>query len=84
MDSLTLDKDGIVQASPEELETVSGGASTSYRYYLHKVVRGDTLGKLANKYGSTIDLIFNANDIIKDKNLIKVGWKLIIPVRVKK
>ena len=75
--------DEFVKATTEDLENVSGGASSSYRYYLHTVVKGDTLGKLATRYGSTVDLIFNANSIIKDKNLIRVGWKLIIPVKVK-
>ena len=71
------------KATLEDLESVSGGASSSYKYYVHTVVKGDTLGKLATRYGSTVDLIFNANDIIKDRNLIRIGWKLVIPVKVR-
>ena len=72
-----------VNATASDLEKVTGGANSSYRYYLHTVVKGDTLGKLATRYGSTVDLIFNANDIIKDRNLIRIGWKLVIPVPVR-
>lgn len=64
----------------EELEQVSGGAATKYVVYVVK--KGDTLGKLAKKYGTTVNAIYEANkDLIKDKNLIKVGWKLLIPTK---
>lgn len=67
------------EVSLDELEVVSGGAGT--QYYVYTVKKGDTLGKLAEKFGSSIDAIFNANrDKIKNKNLIKIGWKLLIPV----
>ena len=45
---------------------------------IHKVVKGDTLYKLAKKYNTTIDKIMKDNPIIKNKNLIKIGWKLVI------
>ncbi|VAX36806.1 ErfK/YbiS/YcfS/YnhG family protein [hydrothermal vent metagenome] len=41
---------------------------------MHEVVRGDTLGKLAKKYGTTIELI-KQNNSLKD-NIIRVGQKL--------
>lgn len=84
MKSISFDTDTLSGASPEELENVTGGASGSFRYYEHVVKEGDTLANLASTYGSTVDLIFNANDIIQDRNLIKAGWKLIIPIRTKK
>ena len=49
---------------------------------VHKVVRGDTLSKIAKKYGTTAKKIYEAN---KSKyptmtmNLIVVGWELTIP-----
>jgi LysM repeat protein len=50
---------------------------------IHKVKRGDTLGKIAKKYYGKAGLypkIFEANrDILDDPNLIKVGQKLRIP-----
>jgi murein DD-endopeptidase MepM/ murein hydrolase activator NlpD len=45
----------------------------------HKVVAGDTLAKLANRYGSTVAGIATANGI-KNVNLIRVGQSLLIPV----
>ena len=43
---------------------------------IHEVVRGDTLGKLAKKYGTTIDLIKISNHLQSD--MIRVGQKLRI------
>ena len=47
------------------------------------VVKGDTLSSISKKvYGTTSKwrVIYNANlDIIKNPNLIRVGWELIIP-----
>ena len=69
----------LVEATPEELAGVSGGAGT--RYYVYTVKKGDNLTKLAKRFGTTVDAIYNLNrDKIKDKDLIKIGWKLIIPV----
>lgn len=49
----------------------------------HVVVKGDTLGKLAEKYYGDPSLytkIFEANrDRIEDPDRIQVGWKLKIP-----
>ncbi|MBQ6425617.1 MAG: LysM peptidoglycan-binding domain-containing protein [Clostridia bacterium] len=70
----------LVEATPEELAGVSGGAGT--RYYVYTVKKGDNLTKLAKRFGTTVDAIYNLNrDKIKDKNLIKIGWKLIIPIK---
>jgi nucleoid-associated protein YgaU len=54
---------------------------------VHKVVAGDTLWGLAEKYygdGSRYMEIFNANKAVwknynNDPNVIHIGWKLIIP-----
>ena len=48
----------------------------------HTVVAGDTLGKLAKKYGTDIEAIIRANENIyprMTKNYIERGWELIIP-----
>lgn len=46
----------------------------------HIVVYGDTLTSISKKYGVSIEAIMKANSsLIKDKNLIKVGWVLSIP-----
>lgn len=47
----------------------------------HPVVAGDTLSEIAKKYGVSVDDIVKANaSLIKDKNLIRVGWVLKIPL----
>lgn len=48
---------------------------------LHTVQRGDTVGRLAALYGSTVEAIIEANDLNED-GLIFVGQGLIIPVPI--
>ncbi|MCA9402886.1 MAG: L,D-transpeptidase family protein [Candidatus Omnitrophica bacterium] len=43
---------------------------------IHEVVKGDTLGELAKKYGTTIELIKRSNNL--DSNIIRIGQKLRI------
>ncbi len=43
---------------------------------IHEVVSGDTLGKLAKKYGTTVDLIKISNNLKSD--IIRVGQRLRI------
>lgn len=45
---------------------------------VHVVVRGDTLSRIASRYGSTISQLVEANSI-DDPDLIWVGQKIIIP-----
>lgn len=69
--------DNIIQElKDEELRTVAGGDA---KYWEHKVKKGDTLGKIARKYNTTIDIIMKNNSFITDPNMIKVGWVLKIP-----
>ena len=69
----------------ETLHEVSGGVILDGDRYVgpcfeYTVVEGDTLNKLARRFGTTVDILYNLNrDRIKDKNLICVGWKLLIP-----
>jgi nucleoid-associated protein YgaU len=50
---------------------------------IHVVAPGDTLSKIAERYygdGSLYPKIFEANrNLIKNPDLIQVGWKLRIP-----
>lgn len=47
----------------------------------YKVVSGDTLSEIAQKFGVSVKDIKNANsNLIKDVNIIRVGWVLKIPV----
>ena len=47
----------------------------------YTVKKGDTLSKIANMYNTTVDAIASLNNI-KNKNLIIIGQKLLIPVSV--
>lgn len=66
------------------LEDVDGGAAKhpAYTHFImHTVVRGDNLHSIAKIYGSDWYSIYLANrDKIKDKNLIRDGWVLRVPV----
>lgn len=47
---------------------------------IHRVKKGETLTAIANKYGVPLASILKANSaIIKDANLIQVGWEIKIP-----
>ena len=71
----------------ESVNEVTGGVVLDGDRYVgpcftYEVVEGDTLNKLARRFGTTADIIYNLNrNRIKDKNLICVGWKLLIPAR---
>lgn len=42
--------------------------------------KGDTLSSIAKKFNISVDKLVSGNKhLIKDKNIIKVGWKLTIP-----
>ena len=46
----------------------------------HKVEKGDTVIGLAKKLGTTPEMIWALNhDLIKNPNLIKIGWNLKVP-----
>lgn len=50
---------------------------------IHKVQRGETLSGIAKKYGTTVTAIQRANpSLIKNVNIIQVGWSLTIPTPV--
>lgn len=50
---------------------------------IHKVQKGDTLSAIAQKYGTTVTAIQKANSsLIKNVNVIRVGWSLTIPTPV--
>lgn len=45
----------------------------------HTVLPGENLTVISEQYGTTIEAILKANDI-PDKNLIRSGWSLVIPL----
>lgn len=78
------------QPHPYHLVAVSGKGSTVYGWVnatdiagtssgkTHKVVSGDTLWGIANKYGTTVDTLVALNGI-KNRNLIHVGQIIKLP-----
>lgn len=54
----------------------SGGTASGSKVYI--VQRGDSLARIAARYGTTVDAIVRANNL-RNPNLIYAGQKLIIP-----
>lgn len=78
---------------PYHLQAVAGKGSTVYGWVnaadiaglasgttqkTHTVVKGDTLSKIAKKYGTTVDMLVALNGI-KNKNLIYAGQVIKLP-----
>jgi LysM repeat protein len=61
-------------STPAPAPTPVAPGGTNY----HSVQQGDTLGKIALKYGVTTTALSNANGIT-NPDLIRVGQRLIIP-----
>ena len=70
-----------VPMTAEELDLVNGAGGGYNDYVYYTVVKGDTLTRIAHRYNSSVDAIVQMNHI-KNKNLIRVGQVLKIPVRV--
>lgn len=68
--------------SPTDIKADIRTEATDY-YHIHKVVSGDTLGKIAKEYlgeAKKYMAVFNANkDQLSNPDLIKVGQELKIP-----
>lgn len=63
----------------DELEEIAGGAGAN-SYEIYTTVKGDTLKKIAKKFGTSIEVLMKLNrDKIKDKNKIGIGWELLVP-----
>jgi LysM repeat protein len=61
------------------IEVAEPAASATEDYVVKK---GDSLSKIASRYGITLKDIFEANkDIVKNPDLIQPGWTLKIPAK---
>ena len=58
-----------------ELSGATGGTGEDARYIIYTVEKGDTLFKIAQRYGMTVDDLMSWNNI-KDRNLIYVGQEI--------
>ncbi|MBP1754581.1 MAG: hypothetical protein H6Q59_979 [Firmicutes bacterium] len=55
---------------------------SKYYYIYYTIVSGDTLGKIATKYKTTVQNLIDLNQL-NDPNVIKVGQKLIVSKYIK-
>lgn len=63
----------------EELVEVSGGAYVG-PCIVYTIQHGDTLSKIAARYGTTVAVLVELNNI-ENKNRIYAGHKLLIPAK---
>lgn len=62
-----------------DLTEVTGGAYVG-PCFVYTIQRGDTLSKIAARYGTTVAILVELNHIA-NKNKIYAGHKLLIPQR---
>ncbi|MFQ5341886.1 MAG: LysM peptidoglycan-binding domain-containing protein [Anaerolineae bacterium] len=65
--------------TPMQEEAVSDGPTTTPPVELYVVRPNDTLSDIARRYNTTVAALLRANDIIQNPNLIRPGWRLLIP-----
>ena len=66
-----------IDTRPDVVDALGPRVTRNLRY--HRVVQGDTLGKLAFTFGSTIKAIQEANNL--KGTMIRIGQTLAIPLR---
>lgn len=71
-------KDIFINENQESEEINTNVKPEENRYMTITIQRGDTLSKIANKYGTTVEELVKINDI-KNKNLIYAGNILKVP-----
>lgn len=62
-----------------ELEQVNGGAYVG-PCFVYTIQKGDTLSRIALRYGTTVQVLAELNHIA-NKNQLYVGHKLLVPAR---
>lgn len=63
---------------PPDLKPAPDPKPAGPEFITYTVKKGDCLSRIAKKYYTTVSQICADNPIIKNRNLIKVGWKLKI------
>lgn len=83
------DGKGVTGASPTPVATEDVTAAPSPTAVpaptpqVYVVAKGDTMSKIAKKFGLTVEEIMTANPQIKNPNKIKIGDQVTIPVPVR-
>jgi len=70
---------GDLQKAVSNLVTITSGGSTGGPGQVYYVQRGDTLRKIADRFGTTVAAILSVNPTIYNPNLIYVGQAINIP-----
>ena len=68
------------QTSSPRRSSGSSRSSGSGKFYEHEVAAGQTLSVIAREYGVSMEDVMQENNI-RDASLIRVGQKLLIPVK---
>lgn len=63
----------VITGTPPTPEPPPGARRT------HRVAQGDTLARIAQQYGTTIDAIMRANNFTDRGRILRVGEELVIP-----
>jgi nucleoid-associated protein YgaU len=71
---------GSEQPAPSSAKSDDNSLKTSSRLIepSYTVVSGDTLGRIAARFGTTVDALQSINNL-PDRNTLSVGQKLVIP-----
>ena len=76
------------ELNPNELEAVTGGQGGSPNPLpakagcdRHKIVSGETLTRIANRYGTTVNYLMSINPTITNKNDITAGFWIYVPAK---
>ena len=75
MDTMGITVDDVHPTGTVDVALDDDGKPT---YTIHRVARGDTLGGIASRYGTTIRAIQSANNMGR-RTLIRIGQQLRIP-----
>ena len=82
-----------IEITEEQMDEVSGGKvvaggmkdkpAAKAGYIVHQITATDTLTRIANKYGTTVKALMEANPTIKDAHWIRTGYYLYVPSKKK-
>lgn len=78
--------DTMKEMNVNEMAEVTGGTGGSPRYLppkagclCYQIQRGDTLGKIARRYGTTAEYLKSINPTIHNINDITAGYYIYVP-----
>ena len=73
--------DGVDGISEDEYKNYLEKNSNNVSYNVYVVKKGDTLSKIANKYGIRLEVLLSLNPNITNADLIEIGQKINLPLQ---